>query len=129
MSRKTGVETPARTKTGQPHGSHLAEAKRSRATIDVRRHRDGHIEVHSTGGGEQTDWLSRVEIALGTHGSAFACATVKELISVAKNSAGEIDNEKINAMIAMIDGAKPRNEIEASVAVQMAMVHFATLTV
>lgn len=46
-------------------------------------------------------------------------------MTIYRETDGKIDNVKLNGMLAMIEGAKPRNEIEAALVSQMAQVNAA----
>lgn len=48
---------------------------------------------------------------------------IARLVTAFRNSAGEIDARAVNAALAVIDGLKPQNEIEAMLALQMALTH------
>ncbi|MGN7614023.1 hypothetical protein ACQZV8_18290 [Magnetococcales bacterium HHB-1] len=65
---------------------------------------------------------------LGTESAPFASDTLLSLIGleVAK-SPKKPDEQRINAMIAAVAGIKPRNEVEAMLAVQMVGIHQASM--
>src|SRR5262249_61384403 len=49
------------------------------------------------------------------------------LMTVFQDSKGVIDGRMVNTALAVIDGLKPQNEIEAMLAVQMAVTHALTM--
>jgi hypothetical protein len=65
----------------------------------------------------------------GTSGTDFVLAQLNRLIALCRDADGKIDNVKLNSMLAMIEGASPANEVQAALAVQMAMTHAAAQTV
>jgi hypothetical protein len=61
--------------------------------------------------------------ALGTSSNDFVDMELARLMTIFRDSAGVIDARAVNAALAMIDGLKPQNEIEAMLALQMAVTH------
>lgn len=68
-------------------------------------------------------WVDRLQDVFATRGSSFACSQLNHLIAVARDADGKCDVGKVNAMLALIEGAKPTNEVEAVLAVQLAVTH------
>ena len=62
--------------------------------------------------------------ALGTADGAFFTGLVAQLATA---DGGEPNEQKLNFMLAVIKGIKPRDQIEAMLAAQMAAVHSATM--
>ena len=75
--------------------------------------------THSDGQG----WRTRLEDALGTASPEFVDAELVRLMTVFSDRAGIIDERAVNAALAVIDGLKPQNEIEAMLAAQIAVTH------
>jgi hypothetical protein len=46
---------------------------------------------------------------------------------LAEASGGEVDEQQLNFMLAVVKGIKPRDQMEAMLAAQMAAVHTATM--
>ena len=44
-------------------------------------------------------------------------------MAISRNSDGKVDQVTLNGMLAMIEGAAPENEVQAALAVQMALTH------
>ena len=79
--------------------------------------------------GESKVWWKRLKKALGTKSSDFVNASLLELQAAAHLPFGGISEVGMNAALALIEGAAPRNEIEGALAVQMACTHTAALSV
>jgi hypothetical protein len=65
--------------------------------------------------------------ALGTVGSDFANGLLRQLINAGSHGR-EIDEDGLNFMLSVVTGIKPKDQLEAMLAAQMAAVHFATMT-
>ena len=72
---------------------------------------------------DQDGWLLRLQDAFGTCGECFPLSQLNQILSVSKDASGAYDKIKINALIAAVEGAKPENEVQAMLAVQMAITH------
>ena len=79
--------------------------------------------------GESKVWWKRLKKALGTKSSDFVNASLLELQAAAHLPFGGISEVGMNAALALIEGAAPRNEVEGALAVQMACTHTAALSV
>jgi hypothetical protein len=79
--------------------------------------------------GEERIWWDRLKKALGTASSDFVTASLHQLQAAAQFPGGGISEVGINAALAFIEGFAPRNEVEASLAVQMACTHGAAMSV
>jgi hypothetical protein len=93
-----------------------------RVAINIKQPKNGPIEfspTHSDGAG----WQTRLQDALGTSSHGFVDMELARLMSVFRDREGVIDERAVNTALAVIDGIKPQNEIEAMVAVQMAVTH------
>ena len=74
-------------------------------------------------------WWARLKRALGTSSSAFVNASLFQLQGAARLPGGGISEIAVNAALAIIEAAAPKDEIEAALAVQMAATHSAAMTV
>jgi hypothetical protein len=74
-------------------------------------------------------WWQRLKGALGTASSAFVRATLDQLVAAARLPGSGISENAVNASLAFIEAAKPRDEIESALAIQMACTHVATMAV
>ncbi len=80
--------------------------------------------------GETKIWWERLNKALGTTSSAFVNASLFQLQGAARSPFGAgISETHMNAALAMIVAAAPKDEIEGALAVQMACTHAAAMAV
>jgi hypothetical protein len=75
------------------------------------------------------DWEMRLNTALGTLSPDFVRASLLQLQAAARSPYGTISETAINAALAMVEAAAPRDEIEGALAVQMACCHAAAMAV
>jgi hypothetical protein len=79
--------------------------------------------------GHSEEWWHRLKSALGTASSAFVDASLTQLIAAARLPGRGISEVAVNAALAFIDGAKPREEVECALVIQMACTHSAAMAV
>jgi hypothetical protein len=79
--------------------------------------------------GENRVWWTRLKQALGTRSSDFVNASLYQLQAAARLPCSGISEIAMNAALAMIEAAAPRDEMEAALAIQMACTHAATMSV
>jgi len=79
--------------------------------------------------GEIQDWESRLNNALGTVSPDFVRFSLLQLQSAARSPYGIVSEMAINAALAMIEAAAPRDELEGALAVQLACTHSAAMAV
>jgi hypothetical protein len=79
--------------------------------------------------GQTRGWWQRLKNALGTPSSAFVGASLQHLIAAARLPNSGISEIAVNASLAFIEGAKPRDEIESALVIQMACTHSAAMAV
>jgi len=77
----------------------------------------------------RADWWGRLENALGTCSSAFVEASLVQLIAACRLPRTGISEVAVSAALAFIEGAKPRDEMEAALAMQMACTHASIMNV
>jgi hypothetical protein len=75
------------------------------------------------------EWEARLNKALGTVSPDFVKTSLLQLQSAARSPYGTISETAINAALAMIEAAAPRDELEGALAIQMACTHTAALAV
>lgn len=75
------------------------------------------------------EWWQRLKCALGTASSAFVNASLYQLIEAAKLPRDGISEIAVNASLAFIESAKPQNEMECALVIQMACTHSAAMAV
>ena len=71
--------------------------------------------------------LLLLEHSLGTTSTYFADGLVNQLVKTVIKKDGAIDNGALNFSLAVIDGIKPKDQLETMLASQMAAIHMATL--
>ena len=74
-------------------------------------------------------WWARLQKALGTSSSQFVTASLLQLQNAARTPYAGISETAVNAALAMIEAAAPKNEIEGALAIQMACTHSAAMVV
>ena len=90
---------------------------------------DGKIARVHPPDGNGKNWWRRLNKALGTTSSDFVNASLFQIQSACRSPWGGISELAMNAALAMIDAAAPKDEIEAALAVQMACTHTAAMAV
>lgn len=68
-------------------------------------------------------WSARIMDALGTRSTDFANTEVERMLAAMVPRDGLPSETQLNAAVAVVSGAQPRNEIEAMLASQMAVTH------
>lgn len=79
--------------------------------------------------GEAKEWWSRLKAAMGTASSDFVSQTLYQLQTAARLPCGGISEIAVNAALSMIESAKPNDEVEAALIIQMACTHTAAMAV
>ena len=79
--------------------------------------------------GDSKVWWNRLKKALGTRSSDFLNVSLIQLKAAAQLLGSGISEPTLNAALAMIEAAGPKDEIEGAHAVQMACTHMAVMAV
>jgi hypothetical protein len=79
--------------------------------------------------GEHAAWWQRLQKALGTTSSDFVNSSLVQIQAAARSPFGGVSEIAVNAALAMIEAAAPRDEIEGALAVQMACTHTTAMAV
>jgi hypothetical protein len=79
--------------------------------------------------GQAREWWQRLKNALGTSSSHFVDASLQQLIAAARLPNSGISEIAVNASLAFIESAKPRDEVECALVIQMPCTHSATMAV
>jgi hypothetical protein len=79
--------------------------------------------------GDGKAWWDRLKLALGTTSSDFVNASLYQLQAAAQLPCSGISETAVNAALAMIEAAAPKDEIEGALAVQLACSHTAAMAV
>jgi len=75
------------------------------------------------------DWWARLKKTLGTTSPDFVAATLRQIEIASRLPYQGTSEAAVNAALAIIEGAQPRNEIEAVAVIQLACAHAATMQV
>jgi hypothetical protein len=105
------------------------EARSPRVQIKCSTDEKGAVKLLGGAHSDHAGWLARLQDLFGTNGTDFALAQLNRLIALCRNSDGKVDNARLNGLLALIEGAAPANEVQAALAVQMALTHAAAQTV
>src|SRR5215211_6100525 len=73
------------------------------------------------------EWRRRLKQAFATVSRDFIDASLSQVILAARLPGGGLSEMAVNAALAFIEGAKPRDEVEAALVMQMAANHSATM--
>jgi hypothetical protein len=77
---------------------------------------------------DEAGWQAQLKAAFGSTSGAFVDAEILRLLAALHATRDDLPLEtKVNAALAVIAGIAPRNEVEALLAVQMAMTHIAAM--
>ncbi|MET4841926.1 hypothetical protein [Bradyrhizobium japonicum] len=79
--------------------------------------------------GDGSRWWERLKAALGTSSSDFVNATLVQIQNASRLPSGGISEISVNAVLAFIEAAEPRNEVEAALAVQAGCTHAVAMAV
>ena len=90
---------------------------------------DAYVSQTHPPDGESKDWWQRLNKALGTRSGDFVNASLLQLQAAARSPYGTVSEIHINAALAMIEAAAPKDEIEGALAVQLACTHTAAMAV
>jgi hypothetical protein len=93
-----------------------------RVAINIQQPENATVKISPTHS-DDLDRDARLKDALGTTSPAFVNTELLRLLNLFCDRAGTIDEGAVNAALAVIDGLKPQNEIEAMLVVQMAVTH------
>ena len=67
--------------------------------------------------------LPALDKVFGTSSAGFVDIELARLLTACRDSSGNIDARAVNGALAVIDGLKPQNEVEAMLAMQIAVTH------
>ena len=114
----------------KPQNPLVTNSEPRRAPVRVRLQRiNAYLSKAYPPDGDGKIWWGRLKKALGTASSDFVNASLYQLQTAAQMHCGGISEMAMNAALALIEAAKPQNEIEGALAVQMACTHAASMSV
>ena len=125
--RQTG-EQVMKTKTNNPTVPAVNGPRRSPVRVKLRRV-NAELAKSYPPDGQTKHWWDKLKRALGTTSSAFVNSSLYQLQAAARSPCGGISEIAVNAALAMIEAAAPKDEIEGALAVQMACTHSAAMAV
>lgn len=105
------------------------EASRTAPVRVKLRRRSADVATAYPPDGEAKLWWDKLKSVFATRSSAFVDASMHQLFAAARLPGGGISEIGVNAAIATIQAAAPKDEVEASLAVQMACTHAAAMAV
>jgi hypothetical protein len=103
-------------------------AREPSVTVKFSQDEKGTVKLQGAEHNDHTGWLARLANAFGSRGTQFAISQLNQIMVASRDGDGKIDSGRVNAMLAMVEAARPDNELQAALSVQMAVTHFATLT-
>jgi len=128
MGKKNAVaairEPSSREKAAIAEATARQTERRRPVSVKVSKGIDGRDNIdppHS----DRDGWSFQQFEAFGTGSPAFMTAEVLRLVNVLSPHA--VDEGKLNAALAVMEGIQPKNEVEAMLAVQMAATHSLTM--
>ena len=72
-------------------------------------------------------WGVRLQDALGTCSEAFVSEELRRIAAFLRDSDGKVHPQEVDALFAVLDGAKPENEMQAMLVIQIATTHALTM--
>jgi hypothetical protein len=105
--------------------SHLAE-RPARLTVAIQRKKGRQPDKINCPHSDPVGWGAHLQNVFASKGFAFPTSQLNRLIQASRDTTGNIDATKLNSMLALIEGAAPQNEVQAALAVQMALTHNAS---
>ncbi len=122
---ETVADLPApdpRTKAAMVDSAARYVARRPRAAVKMTVRDNGALVVE-TPHADQLGWQDQLVDAFGTPSQEFANYALHALSNAMAKRGRRVDQETLNASLAILDGIRPQNEVEALLAVQMAATH------
>jgi hypothetical protein len=118
----------ATSRTSQDEQEAIKRARESkskrRPAIRFGLHQKGKNRVTSASlHSDQAGWRDRLHNAFGTRSQDFLDAELQRILPMFRGKDGKIDTVAVEAVLAVLDGSEPQNEIEAMLVIQMATTH------
>jgi hypothetical protein len=121
------LPTPSQDEQGAIERARESRSKR-RPAVRFGLHQKGKNRVTSASShSDQDGWRDRLHNAFGTRSQDFLDAELKRILAMFRGKDGEIDTVSVEAVLAVLDGSEPQNEIEAMLVIQMATTHALTM--
>src|SRR5580704_16629950 len=103
--------------TGKAVAATGSTSRRAPVKVKLRRITAGSAQVHPPDGMTR-NWWARLQAAMGTRSSAFVNQSLFQLEAAARLHCGGISEITVNAALALIEAAAPRDEVEAALAIR-----------
>jgi hypothetical protein len=131
FSRPVVCQQPDKRMTAKPNSiPTLVGGQRRLPPVRVKLYRgDARVAKVHPPDGEHENWWQRLNKALGTTSSDFTNAALFQIQAACRSPFGGISQLSMNAALAMIEAAAPKDEIEGALALQMACTHTAAMAV
>jgi hypothetical protein len=99
------------------------DARKPRLVTKLEQDKKGNIANIGPTHADVAGWYARLQDAFGTRGQQFPISQLNHVLAAVRGADGRYDTVKANALIAAIEGANPADEVQAMLAVQMAVTH------
>lgn len=99
------------------------KARHPRLTTRLETSKDGNVANIGPFHDDRDGWLARLDDLFGSTGRQFPLAQLNHVLKFTRGSDGKYDEMRTNAILAAVDGVRPANEVEAMLALQMAVTH------
>lgn len=103
------------------------KARAPRVAVKIDTDKSGAMKDFRAHHDDRDGLLYRLQDAFGSRGLSFTSAELNNLVQAAQLTGGQIDETRLNAFLAVVDGIRPANEIEAMLACQLAVTHRLTM--
>jgi hypothetical protein len=121
------LPTPSQDEQGAIERARESRSKR-RPAVRFGLHQKGKNRVTSASShSDQDGWRDRLHNAFGTRSQDFLDAELQRIVPMFRGKDGKIDTVAVEAVLAVLDGSEPQNEIEAMLVIQMATTHALTM--
>jgi hypothetical protein len=97
--------------------------RRPRLKTRIETDKDGAVVNIGPHHADRDGWLARIDNLFGSNGRQFPLAQLNHVLKLARGDNGKYDEAKVNGILAAIDGVAPANEVEAMLALQIAITH------
>ncbi len=98
-------------------------ARSPRTSITIAKQKPGETPDFSAPHDDRAGFLERLQDAFGTRGMAFVSTELNHLVQASSLGDGTTDGTRLNALLAVVDGCRPANEVETMLASQIAVTH------
>ena len=115
--------------TGSVPARTISKPLARRTRVKLQRVNSDYSKPVPPDGNDNKLWWDRLKAALGTTSNDFVDATLVQIQNASRLPCGGISEIGVNAALAFIEAAEPKNEIEAALAIQLGCTHAVTMAV